>query len=124
MYAEFLKMCCQGEKELNDQYNRDMYMHTDTIQCQYSRLKCPQVINQPQECTGTKNNTPFCDRPIENERIPHGRENNGNLQKMFLFSTKNTIVSSCGIVGWSDDMSIRANDVKENPSHVWNRCRS
>lgn len=121
MYAEFLKMSCRGEMELNEQYNRDMYMYKDTIQSQCSRLQGPQVIKQQKECTGTKNNLPFCDRAIENERIPRGRDNNGNLQKMFLLSTKNTNVSVCGIVGWSDEIVVPI-AAHKNPSPDWARC--
>jgi hypothetical protein len=121
MYEEFLKLSCQGEKELNDQYNHDIRIQQQKMQSQHARLQGPQVIKQKQECTGVKINVPFCGRPIENERIPRGRDTNGNLQKMFLLSTKNTNVNACGIIGWSDAESIsEATSRKTTP--VWASC--
>jgi hypothetical protein len=84
MYAEFLKAACHAEEELNALQN----IEGPVVKPFIPHLKGQLIIPQVPECSVGKTFTKFCGRAPCNEVIEKKRLQNGNDQRMYLFSTR------------------------------------
>lgn len=103
MYSSFRDLNCIAEKVLqhesevrNKELLDRMFVPNDMFKNTNSFMDF--TISDTKGCENIRNpNTRFCDRKCRNEicteLIDNDRENNGNNQKLFLYSTKNKLKS-------------------------------